>query len=107
MFASIAMCFTAIAPNIDFFNYPTFLLVSPMFLLSGTFFPLSQMPQLVQVAALVFLPLTHVVNITRWLVLGAVDVNLLLIGVGVVWIVVATAVFFILSINLMKKRLVK
>ena len=105
MFASIAMCFTAVAPNIDFFNYPTFLLVSPMFLLSGTFFPLSQMPQLVQVAALVFLPLTHVVNITRGLVLGAIDVNLLLIGM--VWIVVATAVFFILSINLMKKRLVK
>ena len=105
MFASIAMCFTAVAPNIDFFNYPTFLLVSPMFLLSGTFFPLSQMPQLVQGAAMAFLPLTHVVNITRGLVLGAIDVNLLLIGM--VWIVVATAVFFILSINLMKKRLIK
>jgi len=105
MFASIAMCFTAVAPNIDFFNYPTFLLVSPMFLLSGTFFPLSQMPQLVQGAAMAFLPLTHVVNIMRGLVLGAIDVNLLLIGM--VWIVVATAVFFILSINLMKKRLVK
>jgi lipooligosaccharide transport system permease protein len=52
-----------------------------------------------------FLPLTHVVNITRGLVLGAIDVNLLLIGM--VWIVVATVVFFILSINLMKKRLVK
>jgi hypothetical protein len=40
MFASIAMCFTAIAPNIDFFNYPSFLLITPMFLLSGTFFPI-------------------------------------------------------------------
>src|SRR3990170_3562981 len=105
MFASIAMCFTAVAPNIDFFNYPTFLLVSPMFLLSGTFFSLSQMPQLVQGAAMAFLPLTHVVNITRGLVLGAIDVNLLLIGM--VWILVATAVFFVLSINLMKKRLIK
>jgi lipooligosaccharide transport system permease protein len=63
------------------------------------------MPQLVQVAAMVFLPLTHVVNITRGLVLGAIDVNLMLIGF--VWIAVATVVFFILSINLMKKRLVK
>jgi lipooligosaccharide transport system permease protein len=99
------MCFTAIAPNIDFFNYPTFLLVSPMFLLSGTFFSLSQTPQMVQVAALVFLPLTHVVNITRGLVLGGVDVNLMLIGI--VWIAVATVVFFVLSINLMKKRLIK
>ena len=39
MFASIAMCFTAIAPNIDFFNYPSFLLVTPMFLLKRNFLP--------------------------------------------------------------------
>jgi lipooligosaccharide transport system permease protein len=105
MFSSIAMCFTAIAPNIDFFNYPSFLLVTPMFLLSGTFFPLSQLPGAVQVAALAVLPLTHVVNITRNLVLGLTDMNLVL--VGLVWIGAATVVFFILSINLMKKRLIK
>jgi lipooligosaccharide transport system permease protein len=104
MFASIAMCFTAIAPNIDFFNYPAFLLVTPMFLLSGTFFPLSQLPPLVQTAAQVFLPLTHVVNLARGLVLGRTEVFLLL---SLVWIVVVTLVFFVLSINLMKKRLVK
>jgi lipooligosaccharide transport system permease protein len=104
MFASIAMCFTAIAPNIDFFNYPAFLLVTPMFLLSGTFFPLSQLPPLVQTAAQIFLPLTHVVNLTRGLVLGRTEVFLLL---SLVWIVVVTLVFFVLSINLMKKRLIK
>jgi lipooligosaccharide transport system permease protein len=104
MFASIAMCFTAIAPNIDFFNYPAFLLVTPMFLLSGTFFPLSQLPSLVQTAAQIFLPLTHVVNLTRGLVLGRAEVFLLL---SLVWIVVVTLVFFVLSINLMKKRLIK
>ena len=105
MFASIAMCFTAIAPNIDFFNYPTFLLITPMFLLSGTFFPLSQLPDAVRVIALAFLPLTHLVNITRGLVLGMLDARYLLIGIA--WIGVATAVFFILSVNLMKKRLIK
>jgi lipooligosaccharide transport system permease protein len=104
MFASIAMCFTAIAPDIDFFNYPAFLLVTPMFLLSGTFFPLSQLPPLVQTAAQIFLPLTHVVNLTRGLVLGRTEVFLLL---SLVWIVVVTLVFFVLSINLMKKRLIK
>ncbi len=104
MFASIAMCFTAIAPNIDFFNYPAFLLITPMFLLSGTFFPLSQLPPLVQTAAQVFLPLTHVVNLTRGLVLGRTEVFLL---ISLVWIVVVTLVFFVLSINLMKKRLIK
>lgn len=105
MFASIAMCFTAIAPNIDFFNYPTFLLITPMFLLSGTFFPLSQLPDAVRVIALTFLPLTHLVNITRGLVLGMLDACYLLIGIA--WIGVATVVFFILSVNLMKKRLIK
>ncbi|HLB99908.1 MAG TPA: ABC transporter permease [Candidatus Bathyarchaeia archaeon] len=105
MFASIAMCFTAIAPNIDFFNYPSFLLVTPMTLLSNTFFPLSQLPQAAQTVITAVLPLTHVVNITRGLVLGNLDINLLLIGIA--WIGVATVVFFILSINLMKKRLIK
>jgi len=104
MFASIAMCFTAIAPNIDFFNYPAFLLVTPMFLLSGTFFPLTQLPPLVQTTAQIFLPLTHVVNIARGLVLGRTEVFLLL---SLVWIVIVTLIFFVLSINLMKKRLIK
>ena len=40
MFASLAMIFTALVPNIDSFNYPFFLLITPMFLFSGTFFPL-------------------------------------------------------------------
>jgi len=105
MFASMGMCFTAVAPNIDFFNYPSFLLVTPMTFLSNTFFPLTQLPQLGQDAVLAILPLTHVVNITRTLILGTVDLNYLLIGIP--WIAIATVVFFVLAINLMKRRLVK
>ena len=103
MFASLAMCFTAIAPNIDFFNYPSFLLITPMFLLSGTFFPLSSLPAPVELAAQI-LPLTHVVSLSRGLVSGTIGAPLLL---SLAWIAIATIVFFILSINLMKKRLVK
>ena len=105
MFASIAMCFTAIAPNIDFFNYPSFLLVTPMTFLSNTFFPLSRLPDTAQAVVLAVLPLTHVVNITRGLILGMFDLNFLLIGIP--WIAVGTFVFFVLSINLMKRRLIK
>lgn len=105
MFAGIAMCFTAIAPNIDFFNYPSFLLVTPMTFLSNTFFPLSSLPAVGQYVVLAVLPLTHVVNITRTLVLGTVELNYLLIGIP--WIIVATVVFFVLSVNLMKRRLIK
>lgn len=104
LFACLAMCFTAIAPNIDFFNYPAFLLITPMFLLSGTFFPLSQLPLLVETAALIFLPLTHLVNLTRGLVLGRAEGFMLL---SLAWIGVVTVALFLLSINLMKKRLIK
>jgi lipooligosaccharide transport system permease protein len=104
LFSSIAMCFTAVASNIDFFNYPAFLFVTPMFLLSGTFFPLSTLPLAVQTGVQIFLPLKHVVSITRGLVLGSVEASMLL---SLVWILVGTFVFFVLSINLMKKRLIR
>ena len=104
MFSSLAICFTAIAPNIDFFNYPGFLFITPMFLLSGTFFPLSILPPPVQIVAQAVLPLTHAVNLTRALILGRPDMTLLL---SLVWILAVTFVFFIVSINLMKKRLIR
>jgi lipooligosaccharide transport system permease protein len=112
MFAAIGMCFTALAHNIDFFNYPSFLLITPMFLLSGTFFPLSSLPGPVQTAAVAVLPLTHVANLTRGLVLGRIDTFLNLsteaiLLLSIAWISVATIVFFILSINLMKKKLIR
>jgi lipooligosaccharide transport system permease protein len=75
-----------------------------MFLLSGTFFPLSALPLPVQTAAQVFLPLTHVVNLTRGFVLGNVEASMLL---SLAWILAVTLVFFVLSINLMKKRLIR
>jgi lipooligosaccharide transport system permease protein len=100
MFGSLGMCFTALSPNIDSFNFPIFLLITPMFLLSGTFFPL---PSPVQTFSLA-LPLTHVVNITRFLILGKFPSFIVL---GIVWIAVAIVILFILSINLMKKRLIK
>ena len=43
-FGAIAMIFTALVPNIDSFNYPLFLFITPMFLFSGTFFPLNVLP---------------------------------------------------------------
>ena len=73
MFASMAMCFTSVAPNIDFFNFPSFLFLTPMFFLCGTFFPLTSLPVAAQGIATAVLPLTHVVNITRGLVSGHLE----------------------------------
>ena len=110
MFASMAMCFTSVAPNIDFFNFPSFLFLTPMFFLCGTFFPLTSLPTAAQGAAIAVLPLTHVVNIVRGLVSGHLEPILglnpaALIAVSLVWIIAVTLFFFVLSINLMKKRL--
>jgi lipooligosaccharide transport system permease protein len=101
MFSGIAMCFTSLAPNIDFFNYPAFLFITPMLLLGGTFFPL---PQAAQLPATIFLPLTNVVLLNRGLMFGNLDTSLLF---NIVWIIPVTIVFFILSINAMKKKLIK
>ena len=110
MFASMAMCFTSVAPNIDFFNFPSFLFLTPMFFLCGTFFPLTSLPTAAQGAALAVLPLTHIVNLTRGLVTGHLEPILglspaALIAISLVWVITVAVFFFILCINLMKKRL--
>jgi len=104
MFAAIAMVFTSLAPNIDFFNYPGFLYITPMFLLSGTFFPIAQLPVPVQAFAKALLPLPHIVTLTRGLVLGNLEQSML---TSLAWIAIVTPIFFILSINLMRRKLIK
>jgi len=104
MFSAIGLCFTALAPNIDFFNYPQYLFITPMFLLSSTFFPLTLLPRPLQIFAQAVLPLTHTVNLTRWSIFGSGELSFI---PSLVWIAAVTPVFFVLAINLMKRRLIK
>lgn len=102
MFSTIAMIFTALVPNIDSFNYPFFLLVTPMFLLGGTFFPISQLGPAEPIAY--FLPLTHVSILVRNFALGVTDS----IAVwSTVYLIVLTLATFFPALYLMKKRLIK
>ena len=103
LFACIAMCFTAITPGIDALNYPAFLFITPMFLFSGTFFPLEVLPQTVQVIAITLLPLTQLVIITRSLTLSSLSP---LFFYSLLWIIMVTALCFILSLRLMRRRLI-
>ena len=103
MFAGIAMCFTSISPGIDTLNYPSFLFITPMALFSGTFFPLTLMPVFLQYIALALLPLTHLVSIMRMLTLDSPSWTILF---HFAWIVIVTAIFCLLSINLMRRRLI-
>jgi lipooligosaccharide transport system permease protein len=101
MFASLSMFFTSIMPNMDAFNYYFTLLVSPMFLFSGVFFPIDGMPAIVKTIAW-FLPLTHAVNIIRPAAQGIYSASFL---PEILWMLVFTAIFYITSVVLMKRRL--
>jgi hypothetical protein len=57
-FAAIGLVMTALSPSYDFFMYYFTLAVTPMMLVCGVFFPVSQLPAALQAVAQA-LPLTH------------------------------------------------
>ncbi len=102
-FASIGMFFTGIVANIEMFNLPVFLFVTPMFLFSGTFFPLENLPEWARLLALVF-PLTHLANLARAFSFGQMPLSLLW-EIG--YLLLFSFVFFPLAIIKMRSRLIK
>lgn len=68
-FAGMGLVMNALSPSYDFFMYYFTLVVTPMVLLCGVFFPLEQLPLALQKVA-AFLPLTHAINLVRPLMLG-------------------------------------
>lgn len=101
LFSALGMLMTSFANDYDFFTYYFTLGLEPMFLFSGTFFPLTSLPPLVQKAALV-LPLAHPVAIARYLMLGIQNPYLLW---GAVWMVFLTMAISAWAIRRMVKRL--
>ena len=66
-FAAFGLCFTALVPTIDHMNLPVFLVVIPMGLLSGTYFPITH-PVLATLSQAN--PLYHLAQTYRGLLLG-------------------------------------
>jgi len=102
-FGSIGMFFTGITPSIDMFNLPIFLFITPMFLFSGTFFPVAGLPAWAQSAALLF-PLYHLVELTRWFCLGRVETAPL---ISFSYLLIFTLIFLFLALTTMSRRLIK
>ncbi|OGS44177.1 MAG: ABC transporter permease [Elusimicrobia bacterium RIFOXYD2_FULL_34_15] len=102
-FASMGMCFTAIVKNIEMFNFPVFLFITPMFLFSGVFFPLSTLPIWAQYVAW-FLPLTFLVSSVRAIGLGSFGMDIFL---QLLVLIVLAFICTLLSLSMMKKRLLK
>jgi len=103
MFSVIGLSFTAVIPLIDYFSFYWTLFLTPMFLFSGVFFPLDRFPDWAQVVAW-FMPLHHAVNLMRALTLSGDASAALAAGA---WILVFTAGFLFLPLNLLHRRLVK
>lgn len=103
--SALGMCCTAIAPNIDSFNYATFFLITPMFLFSGTFFPITILPGALQALVLTIFPLTHGVIVMRQLMVNMIDLSQMLISLA--WIGIVTFVLLVLAIIAMNRKLIK
>ena len=76
-FAGIGLSINALATGYDFFSYYMTLVLTPMMMLSGVFFPVEQLPAAVQAVAQA-LPLYHGVALARPLLLGEVPQTILL-----------------------------
>ncbi len=63
-FAAFGIAVAATVAKIDQFSYVTTLVITPMFLVAGTFFPIDQLPQGLQVLAQVN-PLHQLVELVR------------------------------------------
>ena len=103
LFGALSMIWTGLVPNMDSFNYFFSLIITPLFLFSGVFFPLAGMPAFVQQAAWIS-PLYHVVNLTRDLVMGNPGVHL--IG-DLVWLLVAVIVVLPAPVFLVRRLVIK
>jgi lipooligosaccharide transport system permease protein len=79
-FASFGVATAASVSKIDQFNYVTTLLVTPLFLLAGTFFPIDQLPDGAQVVANLN-PLYHLVELVRHAAFGFETTDLIRIAV--------------------------
>ncbi|MCA7084451.1 MULTISPECIES: ABC transporter permease [Cupriavidus] len=102
-FASLAMIVTALAPSYDFFMFYQTLVMTPMLLLSGVFFPLEQLPPGVQ-AATQALPLAHAVALIRPLML---DRPVDQVGLHLAVLAAYAAVALVVALMLLRRRMLR
>lgn len=102
-FAAAGMLFTSLVPNIETFNLPVFLFITPMFLFSGTFFPLANLPEWARLLALA-LPLTHLVALARAATMGYLAPSL---WFSFAYLLLFTGLGVPLALRLMRRRLIK
>lgn len=101
-FGTIGMLFTALIPKIDLYSYFFTLYITPMFLFSGIFFPLTKLPDAIEWVAW-FTPLYHLVNVMRELSNGP---DLWSVAGNTAWLVVLTLLLYPFLARKMRTRLI-
>ena len=101
-FAGPALAFSAVSPSYDFFNYYITLVITPMMILCGVFYPVASLPEAFG-HAVQALPLTHAIAVSRPLATGApVDSALVHLAVLVAY---AGAGFYV-AVALVRRRFI-
>ena len=100
-FAAVSLMVSARVKEFEQFNF-FFAILFPLVFLCGTYFPLNRLPDPLEYVLWV-VPLTHVVDIIRFLVSGTPTPWLFL---KILYLVVSTVVFVELSLRLLAKRLI-
>jgi len=101
LFASLGLWMAALSQTIEQISYPQYLLVFPMFLFCGVYFPLETLPQNLQLLAS-FLPLTALLSLIRCLTLDF-PFQIQALAVFIFWLVF----MIFMSRDTMSRRLVK
>jgi lipooligosaccharide transport system permease protein len=100
-FAAFGIAVAASVPKIDSFNYVTTLVITPLFLVAGTFFPIDQLPEGFQAAAQAN-PLHHLVELVRGAAFGFEWTDLIRVAVLIGFAVA----LWRLAVSRMTKRLI-
>lgn len=101
-FAGPAIVMSAFSKGYDFFSYYFTLVITPMFMLCGVFYPTTSLPDWLQGAVQV-LPLTHAVGLVRPLVAGQ---DLTQPVLHIVVLITYALVSYYLAVVLVRKRLI-
>ena len=102
-FAGMGLVMTALSPNYDFFMYYFTLVITPMVLLCGVFYPVDQLPPWLQSIS-AWLPLTHAIALARPLVQGGEPQQVL---AHVLALLAYGGVGFYIALVLTRRRLLK
>ena len=102
-FAGPAIVVSSLAPSYDYFNYYITLLLTPMFIFCGVFYPVRTLPDFIQ-PFIQLLPLSHAIALVRPLASGQTLSNPLL-HIGV--LAAFAGVGYYIAVVLVRRRLIK